>query len=610
MKLKRVHIENYRSIKALDLELITVAETACTILLGINESGKSNILKAISLLDKNTNFNYDKDGEKESRKTSQPVKINFLFELEKTEIDDINAELSKAGIKEDAVIIKSAIKETIFSSDSKRKESWHLEVNADNFPFDSFLINDKDLVLIKDDEQSQIGAEVTLGILNDFITRKSEVVLEKLIPRAIYWKYSPNYIISQPIDLNSFSANINTNVPLRNIFALAGMSRENIQTNVVRAKREHDDRAQLEKDLSRAATEHINDVWPEHKIDITVRVDMSGMCTVHVSDKDSTSRTFSMEDRSDGFKQFVSILLTLSAENKNQELKDVIILVDEPENSLHPSSVQYLRDELLKIARSNTVLAASHSIFLVDKKNVDRHVKVFKEKGETKIERIKSDNPFAEEVIYRAFGTSIYEIIEPYLLIFEGSTDSDIYKAFMHKLPDLNFPNVGVIPASGVSEIRKYVKFCNQKTVTGIAVVDSDSDGRNELKHIKQSTPDFANNIIEISELIGAGDKELTLEDLLPQEVILDTFKELYGVVLPNVEEPVAKKIKEFKRQNNINKDHHMEEFKALMTKKVITDMDLEKEEVEQKYKRYIKFLKALNRKITTVSTSKRTPSS
>lgn len=605
MKLKRVHIENYRSIKSLDLDLVTIADQACTMLLGVNESGKSNILKAIALLEKNAVFSYDKDGEKESRKTSQPVKIHFSFDLEKTEIESITAELSKAGLAEEFITITSATKEITFAADSKRKERWYIEVDTSTFAFDHFLISDKDGLLEKENA-SQVGKEVTIDSLRDFIVRKSESILEKLMPRAIYWKYSPNYIISQPIDLNSFSNNVNTNVPLKNIFALAGIANENIQTNIARAKKEHDDRTQLEKDLSRAATEHINEVWPEHKIDIGVRVEMNGICTVHVSDKDSTSRTFSMEDRSDGFKQFVSILLTLSAENKNQELKNVIILVDEPENSLHPSSVQYLRDELLKIARGNTVLAASHSIFLVDKKNVNRHVKVFKEKGETKAERIKKDNPFAEEVIYRAFGTSIYEIIEPYVLILEGSTDSDIYKAFMHKLPSLNFPNICVIPASGVTEVRKYVKFCNQKTVTGIAVVDSDQEGKNELRHIKESSPEFANNVFEINDLIEMVDRETTLEDLMPGETILETFSELYGLVLPRVEHPVVRRIKAFKNQNNVRKDHNLEEFKVLMATKVISDMELETEAIEQKYAKYIEFIKALNKKIETIATVER----
>jgi recombinational DNA repair ATPase RecF len=47
MKLKHVTIHNYRSIKHLDLKF----DPKCRILVGINESGKTNILHALNLLD-------------------------------------------------------------------------------------------------------------------------------------------------------------------------------------------------------------------------------------------------------------------------------------------------------------------------------------------------------------------------------------------------------------------------------------------------------------------------------------------------------------------------------------------------------------------------------
>jgi len=47
MKLSRVEIKNYRSIQELSLDL----DPKCRILVGINESGKTNILDALNLLD-------------------------------------------------------------------------------------------------------------------------------------------------------------------------------------------------------------------------------------------------------------------------------------------------------------------------------------------------------------------------------------------------------------------------------------------------------------------------------------------------------------------------------------------------------------------------------
>lgn len=47
MKLSKVCIKNYRSIESIDLE---IDGYGCKVFVGINEAGKSNILKALRLL--------------------------------------------------------------------------------------------------------------------------------------------------------------------------------------------------------------------------------------------------------------------------------------------------------------------------------------------------------------------------------------------------------------------------------------------------------------------------------------------------------------------------------------------------------------------------------
>ena len=49
MKLEKVRIKNFRSIADLSISF----DMNCKFLVGINEAGKSNILRALSLLDSN-----------------------------------------------------------------------------------------------------------------------------------------------------------------------------------------------------------------------------------------------------------------------------------------------------------------------------------------------------------------------------------------------------------------------------------------------------------------------------------------------------------------------------------------------------------------------------
>jgi predicted ATP-dependent endonuclease of OLD family len=92
MKLQKIEIENYRSIKKLEF----VFEPRCRVLVGINESGKSNILHALSHLDPDVKVSAhdlreagrDEDGNLKGR-------IWFRFQLEDIECEEVTSELAK-----------------------------------------------------------------------------------------------------------------------------------------------------------------------------------------------------------------------------------------------------------------------------------------------------------------------------------------------------------------------------------------------------------------------------------------------------------------------------------------------------------------------------------
>ena len=53
-----------------------------------------------------------------------------------------------------------------------------------------------------------------------------------------------------------------------------------------------------------------------------------------------------MNSRSDGFKQFISFILSLSIETKKYDNNNRLILIDEPERHLHPSGIRDLGKDL------------------------------------------------------------------------------------------------------------------------------------------------------------------------------------------------------------------------------------------------------------------------
>lgn len=157
---------------------------------------------------------------------------------------------------------------------------------------------------------------------------------------------------------------------LKNIFELAGFN--DIKTAFVNAYTEDGDYINLLSRVSEIATKNFEEKWEDLK---GVKIDLSPDGTdIRIKVKEKCA--YNMEDRSDGFKKFVSILLMLSTQVECGEIENCIILIDEPDNSLYPTGAKYLRDELINISEKNYVIYSTHSPFMIDKHNIERHIMV------------------------------------------------------------------------------------------------------------------------------------------------------------------------------------------------------------------------------------------
>ena len=593
MRLTKITVENYRSMKHLDFNFEKNNGKDCHILIGINETGKSNILKAMNFLDKTIQINYQHDCNRQALPNGEAIKVTYFFDkIDNTEIINLLTDETQKKILSES-IFETISKEISYNDKSSRNEKYLIKINKssiEKIKKNEQLwkqISDKILESISDDN----------SILEEYLVKNIGVHLDKLLPKVIFWKYAPQYLISEPINLNSFKSNPDgTSIPLRNILLLKGIPRENFVKYIDQILQLTQLREQAETELSRKATDHLNALWPEHKIGLRVRIERDGLCEVSVYDLDNDSERFRMDQRSDGFKQFVSILLTLSAEHTIGTLKDNIILLDEPENSLHPGSVKFLRDALLKISKNNHVVLATHSIFMIDKTCLKRHLTVNKYQNKTKVSQV--NNAFDDEIIYNALGTSIFEILQSNMIIFEGENDKEIFDFFREKLnsEDEN-TGFGTIEASGANKIEPIFKFFKDTRVKGFVVVDSDEKGRSIKRALQQKFRQDRDSISELKDLVNSNKTEATLEDLMPEEVLNQTVLESFNVNLASSNEPIIKRLKQGAHIRNESDENRL---KRAIVDKVRQDLrDLTIEQINQKYSTYLEFFRNLLRKIT-----------
>ena len=612
MILKKIEIENFRSIKKLELDFDEISGKKCFILLGINESGKSNILKAISLWDENQQVDYNLDCNKEAIDTGAPIWITYSLEIEDT--DSYIEKLKENIPPELAKLIKiNKIKRIIAIDKNNNKLDYFYVYIEDNEKFRNYILEGDNISPIKEvyDGEEEITDEnieelvgsdyklLTKGELESYLENSFFDLFQDNTPEVIFWESKEHYLINAPVHLENFAKNNSISIPLRNIFKISGIDDIGFRIDLI--KQDDEKRQETEELLSQNITKHINEIWKEHKINIKIRIEENLNCKVSVEDQDNSLPKYKMNQRSDGFKQFISILLNLSAENKTNILKNKIILLDEPETHLHPSGVRYLRDELFNIAKNNIVLLATHSIYMIDKKNLDRHISVEREHSVTKITPIDKNNPYKEEVLYEALGTSIFELIEPNMIIFEGKTDRDIFDAFTKKFEKEIKPQaINSISADGVESIPKYTKFFNQKLIKGYIVLDADKDGLKIKDTILKDKNFTDQNTFTINDIYNT-DIKATLEDLFDKKILLYCVKEKYDIDLEVADNtPLIAEVKKKLQENKkIGKKDKLKEIKADFCKKVIEDVSkLKQDDAKEKYSKYYEFCNSLHQKI------------
>ena len=270
MKFKEVNIFGFRSIEEMK---ISFKESGHKVLVGKNESGKSNILKALNLLSKNAKL----EATDKKEQYEETPHVRFSFDLEEEEINkikesflkkfqDTKSEITTKGHTIGSFFeefVKSIIFEIHIDSrkfgleatlkDLKIKDNWFAfneDPSLDEHPnetgiqsIERYKENVKNIKYInrdfgKDKELKTHLEPLTLNTIRGHLlsTIKNVLFLEKGIYDAsipgytiLDWKYnSKEHDLPPTVNKNNFSDNPDICIPLKNMFLLAGIQKEEI----------------------------------------------------------------------------------------------------------------------------------------------------------------------------------------------------------------------------------------------------------------------------------------------------------------------------------------------------------------------------------------------
>ena len=129
--------------------------------------------------------------------------------------------------------------------------------------------------------------------------------------------------------------------------------------------------SKLVKLLSAASKQlslRLNPAWKGDPIHVELRLNPNNVMSVVISDihKDGTvTNTGLLNRRAEGFKWTFSFIVNFAAETQKTALKEAILLLDEPARNLHPTQQRGISDLLKSLAGSNQVLYATHSPYMI-----------------------------------------------------------------------------------------------------------------------------------------------------------------------------------------------------------------------------------------------------
>lgn len=415
MKLKTITIEGYKSIEKIVFDLDYSIKEQTYALIGINEAGKSSFLEAIN------SFNGEKENidknffYKDNVNSAKSIEIIFEYEQCESLTNGIKEKLKGIGVNDSVVdrieVEKVSLKKVFEAGNSGRSEIKKI-IFKDNLSGCVYSKNNKKFTIQTENppkEKGEVSKTDAISLKNYLIENVDllNICLSNM-HNILFWKSSDKYLIDKPVNLLTFQASPRKHsIPLANCFNLIGIKDEDIPKKINIILSDSVERKNFISKLEEDITSHVKSIWKEHQVKIKFDINENAL-TFLVEDDKVEHNSEKINQRSDGFRQFISFLLSISAENKTKELKNYILLIDEPEQHLHPKAAEFLKENLIKITSKatdkNIVFFATHSLFMIDQENLKRnYIVTKKDNKKSKIKQVNNTINTYSAIIYEVF---------------------------------------------------------------------------------------------------------------------------------------------------------------------------------------------------------------
>jgi predicted ATPase len=330
MIVSNVHINSFRSIRELSFPL----DPKITVLIGPNESGKTNILKAFLAFRNDMPLTLEQTCQySEHYQLGKPPEIGLEFNT--------------------------------LTKDEKTKLGGLYEGFRD---IESFtLVREGPKV---SDYKIQTGDKVfSLG---------NGKPLFDLLPNILYFDTIP--IIKDHVTMEALVKNDEDARTESNLLKIGGVEEPSvIFEDTTRGRR-------ATEETGREITRRIQQVWTqEPSLEIKLRVNGK---ILYIDFSDSTTVYDTPKFRSPGFLWFISFYINFIATTSDARANEFLFMLDEPGSHLHPSGQKDLANLLENLSQKNQVIYTTHSPFMINRSSPQRVRVVNKDINGTSIDSV------------------------------------------------------------------------------------------------------------------------------------------------------------------------------------------------------------------------------
>lgn len=231
--------------------------------------------------------------------------------------------------------------------------------------------------------------------------------------------------------------------------------------------------------------------------------------------------------KGDGVKSLTAIALLRHTSQKAQGNRALIFAIEEPESHLHPRAIHGLRTVLQEIANANQVIVTTHSPVLVDRQETQRNI-IVKDGRAVPARHIRQ--------VRDALGVELSDNLSSasLVLLVEGEEDSQILQAWLPKVSQklskaMTSGNLAIDTLNGATNLKYKAGLHKSHLCRVHAFIDNDDAGRTSLEAA------IAAGVLDQTEYQAAvcqGMAHSELEDFLVQEAYESAILASFGVTL------------------------------------------------------------------------------